>query len=187
MTMRRLIAVLSCLPVIAAVSACQQPAPPPPAPAPPPSTAVTASVKVVSDMVRGYITKSLDEVPDAKLSYQPTKEVRTFAQLFGHIADSNYFFCAASKGEKAPESAAEKLTTKADLKKALADSFAYCDGAFSAINDQTGGAAVEVEGTKSTKIGALGFNSSHNFEHYGNMVTYFRLNKMVPPSSQPSK
>jgi hypothetical protein len=30
----------------------------------------------------------------------------------------------------------------------------------------------------------LAFNTSHNNEHYGNLVTYMRLNKIVPPSSQ---
>ena len=30
----------------------------------------------------------------------------------------------------------------------------------------------------------LAFNTSHNFEHYGNLVTYMRLNKMAcRPSS----
>jgi hypothetical protein len=29
----------------------------------------------------------------------------------------------------------------------------------------------------------LAFNTAHNFEHYGNLVTYMRLNKIVPPSS----
>jgi hypothetical protein len=30
----------------------------------------------------------------------------------------------------------------------------------------------------------LAFNTSHLNEHYGNLVTYMRLNKIVPPSSQ---
>jgi uncharacterized damage-inducible protein DinB len=30
----------------------------------------------------------------------------------------------------------------------------------------------------------LAFNMAHDFEHYGNLVTYMRLNGMVPPSSQ---
>jgi hypothetical protein len=34
-----------------------------------------------------------------------------------------------------------------------------------------------------TKIGALVYNTSHINEHYGNLVTYLRLNGMVPPSS----
>ncbi|MNC95706.1 hypothetical protein D3C83_128910 [compost metagenome] len=35
-----------------------------------------------------------------------------------------------------------------------------------------------------TKIGALIYNTSHTNEHYGNLVTYMRLQGLVPPSSQ---
>ena len=28
-------------------------------------------------------------------------------------------------------------------------------------------------------------NATHNGEHYGNIVTYLRLNGIVPPSSRP--
>ena len=31
----------------------------------------------------------------------------------------------------------------------------------------------------------LFFNSSHAWEHYGNVVTYLRLKGIVPPSSEP--
>ena len=34
------------------------------------------------------------------------------------------------------------------------------------------------------KLGVLAFNNAHNFEHYGNLVTYMRAKGMVPPSSQ---
>jgi hypothetical protein len=30
----------------------------------------------------------------------------------------------------------------------------------------------------------LSFNTGHSYEHYGNLVTYMRLNKIVPPSSE---
>jgi hypothetical protein len=33
----------------------------------------------------------------------------------------------------------------------------------------------------------LSFNTGHSYEHYGNLVTYMRLNKIVPPSSEPAK
>ena len=38
-----------------------------------------------------------------------------------------------------------------------------------------------------TKIGMLIYNTSHINEHYGNLVTYLRLNGMVPPSSAPGR
>jgi hypothetical protein len=34
-----------------------------------------------------------------------------------------------------------------------------------------------------TVFGVLAFNSAHNYEHYGNLVTYMRLNGITPPSS----
>jgi hypothetical protein len=44
---------------------------------------------------------------------------------------------------------------------------------------------VKVEGLDVTKLATMSFNTAHNMEHYGNIVTYMRMNKMVPPSSQP--
>jgi hypothetical protein len=31
---------------------------------------------------------------------------------------------------------------------------------------------------------ALSLNAAHDFEHYGNLVTYMRLKGIVPPSSE---
>ena len=30
----------------------------------------------------------------------------------------------------------------------------------------------------------LAFNTAHNYEHYGNLVTYMRMKRIVPPSSE---
>ena len=174
--------------VAAGAVACQQ-APPPPAPAPPPSTAIRDSLKSTFNGVKNNLLKSAEQVPEAKLGFQPTKEVRTFGQILGHVANENYVFCGAASGGKGPGGDFEKTTKKADLQKALADSFAFCDEAFAGLNDQTGAAAAEIPqfGLKGTKLGMLALNTAHDSEHYGNLVTYLRINKMVPPSSQPSK
>jgi uncharacterized damage-inducible protein DinB len=149
---------------------------------------VLDSLEFQHEAMKGYITKSLEQIPENLFGFQPTKEVRTIGQLFGHIADGNYLFCSASSGEATPASPVEKtMKTKADLQRALTESFAFCDRAFSALNDQTGAAEAviaPINNLKTTKLGALSFNTSHNSEHYGNLVTYMRLNKMVPPSSQ---
>jgi hypothetical protein len=39
-------------------------------------------------------------------------------------------------------------------------------------------------GRNRTRLYALGMNTLHNGEHYGNIVTYLRMKGMVPPSSQ---
>lgn len=171
---------------VAGAIACQ-PAPAPPPPAPPPSTAVRDSLKATDTMVKDNVLKSLEQLPEARLAYRPTKDVRTFAQIFGHIANENYVFCGAASGAKGPGGDFEKATTKTDLQKALTESFAFCDQAYAGLDDQSGGTPAEITefGLKGTKFSMLAFNTAHNGEHYGNLVTYMRLNQMVPPSSQP--
>ena len=172
-------------------AACAAPAPPPAPPPPPPSTAIVSSLKFGYDEVKDYVTKAAEQIPEAKYSYQPTKEVRTIGKLIGHISDGNYLICGYSSGQAGPGTSAEQsLTKKADLQKALAESFAFCDKAFAGLtNDVVGGQDVTmtvINNAKTTRAGAFAFNSAHAMEHYGNLVTYMRINKMVPPSSAPA-
>jgi uncharacterized damage-inducible protein DinB len=151
-----------------------------------PADPLTAGTKTPYSAVKGYITKAADQVPENLYGFRPTPDVRTLGQVFGHVADSNYQFCSAALGEKPPVEGVEKsATTKADLVKALAASFAYCDKAFAGLNDANAMAAVDFFGKPMARLPVLSWNTAHDFEHYGNIVTYMRLNKMVPPSSQP--
>jgi uncharacterized damage-inducible protein DinB len=172
------------------MAACS-PAPTPPAPEPapaPPSRAVMESLQTPYTAVKGYLTQTADQASDKLYAFRPTPEVRTFGQILGHVTDANYMFCGTASGMSAPGTSVEKAaTTKADLQKALAESFAFCDRAFAGLNDTTGAAEatiVPIDNMKTTKMGALSFATAHQFEHYGNLVTYMRLNKMTPPSSQ---
>ncbi|MEW6323191.1 MAG: DinB family protein [Acidobacteriota bacterium] len=143
-----------------------------------------AAAKGQHDLIKGNILKSAEKIPDTLYSFQPTPEVRTMGQLFGHIADSNYAICAAAGGEKPPVSGIEKSkTTKADLQKALADAFAYCDKVIAGMDDKKGAEVIKFFTGMTPRALVLGFNFAHNYEHYGNLVTYMRINKIVPPSS----
>jgi uncharacterized damage-inducible protein DinB len=143
-----------------------------------------ASVKTTYDVVKGYITKAAAQIPADKYSYQPTKDVRTIAALFGHIANASTLICNTSSGMGgAPTSDAEKLTAKADVVKALAAGFAACDHAFQMISAKNANETVTLFGMTHSRIGGMAFNTAHNFEHYGNIVTYMRMNGLVPPSS----
>ena len=42
-------------------------------------------------------------------------------------------------------------------------------------------------GAKQPRAAGLMSNTNHNTEHYGNLVTYLRINGLVPPSSAPSQ
>jgi uncharacterized damage-inducible protein DinB len=143
-----------------------------------------ASVKTAHGAVKDYLTKAAAQVPEDKYGYQPTPQVRTMGQLFGHVANASRMICASASGMAAPEAPdAEKLATKAEIQKALADAMAFCDHAFDMISGANGAQTVDLFGMTHSRIGALAFNNAHNFEHYGNLVTYMRINGMVPPSS----
>ncbi len=144
------------------------------------------AVKPLYETVKGYLMKSAEQMSEADYAFQPTPDVRTFGQLLGHIANAQYLFCSTALNEKSPSTAdAEKLATKAEMMKALKDSFAYCDKAY-AISERDAMAEATVFGRKANRLFALNFNMGHNFEHYGNIVTYMRMKGMVPPSSQRS-
>ena len=76
-------------------------------------------------------------------------------------------------------------TSKAAIAKALADSFAYCDTAYKSLDDRRAAEMVAAPfgSGKAARASALIGNTGHLQEHYGNLVTYLRINGIVPPSS----
>ena len=70
--------------------------------------------------------------------------------------------------------------------KATTDAIAYCDGAFTALTDATAGQMVAAPfgSNQIPRTAALIGQIGHDNEHYGNLVTYFRMKGMVPPSSK---
>ena len=152
-----------------------------------PGTAAAQGVSNIAplyEMSKGWLVKSADQMPDSLWSFKPTPVVRSFGQIIGHVADSNFLFCATAKGEKSPATQSfEKSTDRAAVVKGLKDAFAYCDAVYK-MADASLTAPAEVFGIKMTRLGFAMLNVTHNNEHYGNLVTYFRLKGITPPSSQ---
>ena len=133
------------------------------------------------------LLRSAEQVAEENYSFKPTPEVRSYGQILGHVADSQYIFCSIVLGEKNPAPQVEKTkTTKADLISALKDAFAYCDKAYDSINDVSGAEMVKFHGADAPKLGVMTVNNVHTIEHYGNLITYMRLKNIVPPTSDPA-
>ncbi len=142
-------------------------------------------LKVFMGQVEGYVTKAAEQVGEADYAFKPTPDVRSFGQLIGHIADGNYEICAAALGETAPVAEVEaQKTTKADLVGAVKASFEYCGKAY-ALADGEAFKIAPIWGKERPRFNVLVLNVAHDWEHYGNIVTYMRLKGLVPPSSQP--
>jgi uncharacterized damage-inducible protein DinB len=150
---------------------------------------VIAADRETWTLVIGYVTAAAEQVPDSSYSYRPVPTVRTFGPLLAHIAGSQDMFCAQALGEKANDSdAIEKSTTgKAALLVALKATTEHCKKAYAMTDADATKRTVKVFVGERTALWALLYNTVHNDEHYGNIVTYMRMLGMVPPSSQPAR
>jgi uncharacterized damage-inducible protein DinB len=171
---------------------------------------VSKMVKGSFDTISRYVTASAEKMPEENYGFKPTPEVRSFGQLVAHVANTHFSYCARVKGEKNPNDGNdfEKKTAKADIVKGLADSIAYCAPVYAEMTDAKAleplpaAAAsapapptnMKVAGAQPTppppapaKLQRLLGNVTHDWEHYGNLVTYLRLKGLVPPSSEPRK
>lgn len=73
-------------------------------------------------------------MPPEQYGFRPHPESMSFGELMSHIATTNYQFCAGLK-----DSATPPLTSPADKDTAvkfLSDSFDYCSGVISNLDDQ---------------------------------------------------
>ena len=73
--------------------------------------------------------------------------------------------------------AAGSQKTKAEITKALAESFDYCDATFVKLDDQ------KILSSGPMVIAFL-HTTVHNNEIYGNVVGYLRANHILPPSTE---
>jgi uncharacterized damage-inducible protein DinB len=101
-----------------------------------------------------------------------------------HVIEANYVFFSGpdftEAQDKALADATEKLTTKADIVKALKDSFAKAHTFVDTITPEN----AFVQTAHGTRAGMTSFGIAHMMDHYGQLVMYLRMNGIVPPASR---
>jgi uncharacterized damage-inducible protein DinB len=152
--------------------------------APDPAKFATSTARGVWMVPHGFVVRALEQTPEALLSFKATPDVRSLGQLFAHVADGEHLFCSLALGEAMPSTSVEQTkTTKADILQALKESAAHCDKAY-AQTDASATAPATFFGNAVNRLWLLNMNAAHDYEHYGNIVTYLRLKGITPPSSQ---
>ena len=169
--------------IVAAVAAAPLGAQTQQAAANPMATSLQRSFASVSD----YLVRSADAFPDDKYDYKPTADVRTFAQEVAHVIDAHFAYCSRARNEASPQQGRVEgtLSDKTSLVAKLRESVTYCKAAYDGVTDAALPEQFQVGNARGTRFAALMSNVTHDNEHYGKIVTYFRMNGMVPPSSQP--
>jgi hypothetical protein len=136
----------------------------------------------------------VEAMPEDKFNYAPTngefKGVRTFSEMARHVALTNHQVAAAILGEKPTMDAGTNdngpdLKSKAEIVKAVKDSFAYLHKAIATINEKNQVELIDGPwGGKATRLGLSAMVVGHTFDHYGQMVEYLRSNGIIPPASR---
>src|SRR5437660_1424327 len=96
------------------------------------STSPASTAKAMFTTIKRDLVEAAEAMPPEDYEFRPHPDSRTFAALIGHVASTNYFFCAMAKGAPpmstpAATSNFEKMTDKTALVKGLTESLAYCD------------------------------------------------------------
>src|SRR5215510_15430153 len=147
----------------------------------------TTPFKGFYNSTKKNVIGAAEKMPAEHFSYKPTNDVRSYAEIFAHILDTNYWAYSGLRGEANPnkDDLEKTLKTKDDVVKAVKASFEYCDAA---IKNLTAASLQETfnNGTRDIpKTSPLLLLIAHSQEHYGNIVTYMRMKGVVPPSSEP--
>lgn len=144
-------------------------------------------------------------IPQDKMSWRPMEGVRSFGEVFVHIAGSTLLFCSHA-GMKMPEGPLHDLATVYmkrgfELPEIFASEAAIKDKAqITVVMEQAIAAArdhisnlpeadldkqVDFFGRSLTLRSVLIAMDEHTGEHVGQAIAYARVNHIVPPWSQP--
>jgi len=126
-----------------------------------------------------------EAIPAEKYTWRPAPDVRSFAEVFLHVAAANYNLYKLV-GTPPPTGfdvkGFEKSTTdKAKVIATLKDSFAHARKAITAMPDADLEKSMEWFGGKNTERGILLFIVRHAAEHLGQSIAYARFVGITPP------
>jgi uncharacterized damage-inducible protein DinB len=146
--------------------------------------------------VRRKVEGLANAIPVEMWSWRPGEGVRSFSEVFLHIAADNYYILAAAGGvppewtgidpddyrstkefehrELAPEQVIEEL----------AASFDHSDDVVANVDDAKLGRRVTLFGQEFSEQGMWILQATHLHEHLGQLIAYARMNGVVPPWSR---
>lgn len=180
----------------ATLTACTTAEAPDPS-APAVDTAVPAPAfqsAVLRDLLKDWeaqkdtMMKIADAMPEDKFGYKSTPPQRSYGEQIMHAALITVDLLKVLGGKAAaPTFTAESATTKADILKALAESYDY---GTALLNEQTEATISQPLQDApswlgpSTRARVIWTLLVHSMDIYGQMAVYLRLNGIVPPASR---
>lgn len=179
-------------------------APAKPVPQAQPAAQPAPTIPLVIDREISIIEKEVvdaaEAMPEDKYNFSPVGlniqgsdylGVRTFAEEVRHIATANYMFWGAITGDAmlpgtTGPNGPDTIKTKAEIVKYLKDSFAIGHKAAAMLNADNivGTVKIAMSPNPVSRLFVSTFAVAHDFDHYGQMVEYLRMNGIIPPASR---
>ncbi len=142
---------------------------------PDPAKALTNSLTSVNKQ----LLDMAEDFPADKYGFRASPEVRSFGEVIVHAMSGTVYAAKAGRGENVQwtEIDAKGFKDKAAIVDAFKKAVADCDASLKATP------ATRFASSPQPWLSVI----EHTAEHYGQLVVYYRLNKMVPPASRPQK
>jgi uncharacterized damage-inducible protein DinB len=189
MSVTRLVTCILTVPLI--VTACGGGTPAAPeqtAAAPAPNSQVLMQLRSDWQAQKDMLMKIADAMPENKFAYKSTPPQRTYGEQIMHVASTNVDLLKVLGGSAAaPGFTAESAKTKADILKALGDSYDYGTALLNELSETT---VLEPVKDSPPWLGPASHARiiwtllAHTMDIYGQMAVYLRLNGIVPPASR---
>jgi hypothetical protein len=139
--------------------------------------------------LKAELSEAADMMPESDYGFRPgaAPEMRTFGQIFAHVAESQFGTCASIRAVPNPvagKNLEQDLKAKSEFAKALAESFAFCDQVFGTLTDVNALEFVRVGQGEVVRGAVLTGILAHNSEMYGIATVYLRAKNLIPPSTR---
>ena len=136
----------------------------------PPLTTEQRALRAFNN-VQGKLIAIAKDLPEDKFDYRPHKDVRSMIEELWHATAANISFAAQFKNEQIDR---QKLFSTEGKPRTRAELVAQLENSVSAVSKL-------IEASFDARIIGL---AEHAGEHYGKLVTMYRINGLVPPQTR---
>jgi peptidylprolyl isomerase len=143
--------------------------------------------------IEGKVLALAKAVPEEKYGWRPAEKVRSFGELFLHLALGNELLLRAAQGLPAADlnkliaehqGLEKQAWTKSQLVDRLEKSFAGARRVMESARPGSLMTEMDFFGQTTTRRGILVSLDTHASEHLGQAIAYARMNGIVPPWSR---
>ncbi len=133
------------------------------------------------------LVEMCEDFPEERYAYKPSPEARSFSEIVRHVTEENFAYIETARGEPINRGflGSRRLDVRKELVASLKQSFDEGAALIASTSDRD--MLDQVTNPYGKRLMRLAFwleLVQHAAEHYGNLVTYYRLNGLVPPETR---